>query len=151
MAKKQINKKKIEFSKIVTAVVITIFASIAVWSMGAYYTLVKLAIQSGNEILPDATLPVTCITTILGAVISYCLYQFGLKANRNKYGIDEDGQPFEEKVELRYFPATEEEIEEIKAGKLCYTPPIDDCSNCNEDFPEQTPNDCERPFDKSEC
>lgn len=43
---------------------------------------------------PDSSVAVQSLITVIGAVLSYCLYQFGLKNSRNKYGVDADGQPF---------------------------------------------------------
>lgn len=99
--KKTVKTKKlnIEFSKILTTTVIIVCSGVAIWSTIKYYLLVEVAINTGNDILPDATLPVACITTILGAVLSYSLYQFGLKNSRNRYGVDESGQPFKTAVE----------------------------------------------------
>ena len=57
--------------------------------------------------MPDATLAVTSVTTVLGALMSYLLYQAGLKNSRNKYGIDSDGQPFKK------LPSDEDKIQEI--------------------------------------
>lgn len=90
---KKLKKKKVEFSKIITAFLIAILAGYGLWSGIEYYRLAKLAIET-NSIMPDATLAVTCVTTLLGALLSYCFYQWGLKNSRNKYGIDADGQPF---------------------------------------------------------
>lgn len=86
-------KKKFEFSKLITLLVILIFAIYGVWVGIEYYALAKLAIQL-NSIMPESTLAVVCVTTILGAVLSYCLYQWGLKNSRNKYGVDPEGTPF---------------------------------------------------------
>ena len=47
---------------------------------------------------PDPELAVQSVITIVGAFLSYVLYQFGLKSSRNKYGIDPDGQPFKTKI-----------------------------------------------------
>lgn len=58
--------------------------------MFEYYGLVKLAIEIGSDILPDASLPVTCISVILGSILSYFLYQFGLKASLNKNHLKYD-------------------------------------------------------------
>lgn len=93
------NKKRVEWSKIVTGAVILFFACYGVWSGIRYYQLCKLAIEQ-DSMMPDATLAVTCVTTILAALLSYCLYQWGLKNSRNKYGIDADGQPFVTKNEI---------------------------------------------------
>jgi len=84
------SKKKIEFSKLLVIFVITILTLIGIWSIVEYYILVKLAIETNSSVLPDCTLPVTCITTILGAILTYCLYQGALKTslNKNKLSID---------------------------------------------------------------
>ena len=78
---------KTEFSKfiVITAVII------ALTNLGLYW----LAIFMGYE--PDSAVPLSSTVQIFGAILSYCLYQLGLKHSRNKYGIDENGQPFEEK------------------------------------------------------
>lgn len=89
--------KKFEFSKIITLLTILIFTLYGVWSGIEYYSLAKLAIET-NSIMPDSTLATTCVTTILGAVLAYCLYQWGLKNSRNKYGIDAEGQPFKQEA-----------------------------------------------------
>lgn len=91
--------KKFEFSKILVSIVILIVAGYGIWSGIEYYHLAKIAIAS-NSTMPEATLATTCVTTILGAVLSYCLYQWGLKNSRNKYGIDAEGQPFKQKAYL---------------------------------------------------
>lgn len=90
-------KKKFEFSKFITMLIIVIFAAYGVWSGIEYYRLARIAIEN-NSMMPDTTLAVTCVTTLLGAVLAYCLYQWGLKNSRNKYGIDSEGQPFKEKT-----------------------------------------------------
>lgn len=88
------SKKKIEFSKVLTVAVVAILTGVAIWSIIEYYMLAKLAIINCCMTLPDSTIAITCITTIFGALISYCLYQFGLKNSRNKFGVDCEGQPF---------------------------------------------------------
>lgn len=98
MAKEKPKKKKFEFAQIVTILTIIIFSAYGVWSGIEYYRLCRLAIENCST-MPDATLAVTCVTTILGAFMSYCLYQFGLKNSRNKFGIDKDGQPYTLSVE----------------------------------------------------
>lgn len=80
---------KKEFSqKLVVAVVI--FACLCV---AAYY----IAIFAGKAC--DSAIGVTALGTIVGGVLSYLLYQLGLKNSRNRYGIDTDGQPFRTKIE----------------------------------------------------
>lgn len=77
---------KKEFSKriVKTAVIVAIFNNIIYW----------VAILLGFQ--PDSSVPVTALGTIFGSILSYCLYQLGLKNSRNKYGLDSDGQPFKE-------------------------------------------------------
>lgn len=87
MNKEKKVKKKKEYSKIITSFIIMIFVSIAVWSMYEYYILVRLAIELQSVNMPDATLPVTSITTILGAAMSYFIYQGYLKGSLNKHHL----------------------------------------------------------------
>jgi len=79
---------KKEFSKIivVSAVIIAVFNIIIYW----------IAIFKGFE--PDSAMPISAMVQIFGSILSYCLYQLGLKNSRNKYGIDENGQPFKEEI-----------------------------------------------------
>lgn len=86
-------KKKVEWSKVITGIVILFFAGYGIWSGIRYYQLCVMAIEK-DSMMPDATLAVTCVTTILAALMSYCLYQWGLKNSRNKYGVDSEGEPF---------------------------------------------------------
>lgn len=90
-------KKKIETSKLMAGVVIVSFGVYGIWCGIEYYILTKLAIENNTE-MPDPTLAVTCVTTVLAALLSYCLYQFGLKNSRNKYGIGEDGEPYNKTI-----------------------------------------------------
>ena len=59
----------------------------------AYY----VAVFAGKEC--DSAIGVTALGTIVGGVLSYLLYQLGLKNSRNRYGIDADGQPYKTKIE----------------------------------------------------
>lgn len=79
---------KKEFSKtiVVTAVLIAVFNIVVYW----------IAIFKGFQ--PDSAMPISAMVQIFGAILSYCLYQLGLKNSRNKYGIDENGQPFKEEI-----------------------------------------------------
>ena len=49
--------------------------------------------------MPDSSLAVQCVVTIVGGFLSYLLYQLGLKTSRDKYGIDSEGQPYKFKQE----------------------------------------------------
>lgn len=75
---------KKEFSKmiVVVAILIAVFNIIVYW----------IAVFKGLE--PDSAMPVSSMVQIFGAILSYCLYQLGLKNSRNKYGIDANGQPY---------------------------------------------------------
>lgn len=92
MEKKNKKKKKREWSKIVTGSVIVSFGLYGIWCGFEYYRLSKLAIEN-NATPPDAVLAVTCVTTVLASLLSYCLYNGILKNSLNKNGltIDEDG------------------------------------------------------------
>ena len=81
------------------------FGAFALWCGYEYYQLAAEAIKL-NSIMPDATLAVTAMSVVVGALLSYLLYQMGLKNSRNKYGIGEDGQPFKSKVDVE--PSVEE-------------------------------------------
>ena len=85
--------KKAEWSKIITTVVSIICIIYAIWSGLEYYELMRLAIEMESAVMPDATLPVTGITTLLGSILSYLSYQAILKSslNKNKLHIDNAG------------------------------------------------------------
>lgn len=102
--------KKIEWSKLFSAVVAFAFALYGVWCGFEYYRLCQLAIETGSQ-MPDVSLAITCVTTVIASLVSYLLYQAGLKNSRNKYGIDADGQPFKEKMEDPDEEKTDEQTE----------------------------------------
>lgn len=79
---------KKEFSKmvVVTAVLIAVFNIIVYW------------VAAFKGLMPDSALPISAMVQIFGSILSYCLYQLGLKNSRNKYGVDENGQPFKQKI-----------------------------------------------------
>ena len=77
-----------EFSKFIVIVAVII----ALVNNGVYWW----AIFKGYE--PDSAVPISAMVQIFGAILSYCLYQLGLKNSRNKYGIDENGQPYKEET-----------------------------------------------------
>ena len=89
--------KKIEFSKAACAISSGLFMLFGVWMVVRYYSLVKLAIENNSSSLPDAALPIAGVTFVFSPLLSYLLYQWGLKNSRNKYGVDETGQPFKKR------------------------------------------------------
>lgn len=86
-------KKKFEWSKFFCTAVAAFFGLYGIWCGIEYYRLCKLAIETFST-MPDSTLAVTSLTTVIASLLSYLLYQMGLKNSRNKYGIDSDGVPF---------------------------------------------------------
>jgi len=96
-AKKAI--KKIEWSKKFSALIALGFGIYGIWCGVKYYQLCEKAIDTMG-IMPDSTLAVTCVGTVIASLVSYLLYQAGLKNSRNKYGIDADGQPFNMRNDL---------------------------------------------------
>ena len=101
-------KNKIEWSKLLCTIIAIGFGIFAIWCGIEFYSLCRLAIELNSE-MPDVTLAVTAMTTVIGALLSYLLYQMGLKNSRNKYGISEDGTPFASKADIE---ASIEELEE---------------------------------------
>ena len=100
MARRKMTKKqKKEFSKIMCVIAFVIFLAIGLWMIFEYYHLMKLAIEAGTGVMPDSALPIAGITFILSPLISYLVYQFGLKNSRNKYGVDENGEPYQRLIE----------------------------------------------------
>lgn len=98
-------KKKAEWSKKLCGIIVFFFGVFAIWCGYEYYNLAKQAIEL-NSIMPDVTLAVTAMSVVIGAVLSYLLYQMGLKNSRNKYGVREDGVPFKLRVDVE--PSVEE-------------------------------------------
>lgn len=90
--------KKIEWSKKFCGLVAFGFGIYGVWCGIEYYNLVRIAMEYGT-VVPDVTLAVVSVTTVIASLISYLLYQAGLKNSRNKYGVDADGQPYRVKQE----------------------------------------------------
>ena len=88
--------KKFEWSKFFCTAIALIFAVYGIWCGIEYYRLCRLAIETFST-MPDVTLAVTNVTTVIASLLSYLLYQAGLKNSRNKYVIDSDGQPFKTK------------------------------------------------------
>ena len=91
--KKHSSKKKIEFSKILSVIVIGILTGVAIYSIVEYYVLLEKAIENDSPVMLDAALPIASVTSILAVVLSYCLYQGLLKSslNKHKLSIGEDG------------------------------------------------------------
>lgn len=106
-------KKKVEWSKKLCSLIAFSFGAFALWCGWEYYYLTEEAIKL-NSIMPDPTLAVTAMSVVIGALLSYLLYQMGLKNSRNKYGIDENGQPFKSKVDVE--PSVEE-CEEMESDE----------------------------------
>lgn len=88
---KRVKRKKFEWSKFITTIVCIICTVISVWCIYTYFELCKLAIMYNSMSMPDATLPVTSITALLGSILSYLIYQATLKnsLNKNKLNIDD--------------------------------------------------------------
>jgi len=103
------NKKKIEKS-FICLVAILLFGMTCVVT---YYVAIFM------EKSCDPIVATTSLTTIIGGLLSYFLYQFGLKNSRNKYGVDETGQPFKLQIneEVNNEPEEDniEDEEEIEA------------------------------------
>lgn len=93
-SKRVLQKKKAEFSKRVCATAALAFFFLGAWMVWRYYELMELAIQEMAPVAPDAALPIAGITFIFSPIVSYLVYQFGLKNSRNKYGVDENGEPY---------------------------------------------------------
>ena len=87
--------KKFEFSKLICGIILVVIGLTGVFTIFFHEYLQYLSIQAGGSYIPSDTLPVTCVSVILGTFASYCLYQLGLKISRNKYNIDSDGVPYD--------------------------------------------------------
>lgn len=101
--------KKIEFSKLLCGGAFVALLILGVWMVVRYYSLAQAAIDGGSINMPDAALPIAGLTMIISPILSYVLYQFGLKNSRNKYGVDADGIPYKQKIEY-------EGVEEMEEG-----------------------------------
>ena len=99
-----------EWSKKFAGIIALGLGIYGIWCGFKYYELCELAIEY-NSIMPDATLAVTSVSTVIASLMSYLLYQMGLKNSRNKYGIDSEGQPF------KRLPTEEDKIEEMTADE----------------------------------
>lgn len=92
--------KKFEWSKLWMALIVLYGIGCGV----AYYAAVFM------DKMVESALAVQAVITILGGYMSYLMYQFGLKNSRNKYGIDNEGVPYSQKVSDSY---EENECEEV--------------------------------------
>lgn len=110
--KRKKTKLKIEWSKFLASAIALMFGVVGIWSMIRYYQLVELSITEQSTVAPDPGVAVACVTTVIGALMSYLLYQAGLKNSRNKYGVDPEGQPFKTKNETQSVEESEEESAE---------------------------------------
>lgn len=102
-------KKKIEFSKLLCGLILAVSGGVGIYTIIKYFSLVEYAIATGAQVIPDGTVPVAAISIIVSAFVSYCMYQFGLKNSRNKYGIDETGQPYKTSVDYQETETDEDE------------------------------------------
>lgn len=78
------NKKKWEKSAIFCAVILLT----GILFVALYY----IAIFTDHEC--DSAVAVQSMITVIGAILAYNMYNYGLKNSRNKYGVDETGQPY---------------------------------------------------------
>ena len=99
---------QMEWSKKFAGIIALSLGLYGIWCGIRYYQLCELAIEY-NTIMPDVTLAVTSVTTVIASLMSYLLYQMGLKNSRNKYGIDSEGHPF------RKMPTQDEKLQEQTA------------------------------------
>lgn len=92
--KKRKKKKnnKFEWSKLWMALIVLYGIGCGV----AYYAAVFI------DKPVDPSLAIQAVVTIIGAFLSYLIYQFGCKNSRNRYGVDSEGVPFKQRVEDMY-------------------------------------------------
>lgn len=84
--------KKFEWSKLWMALIVLYGIGCGI----AYYAAVFM------DKTVDPALAVQAVVTILGGYMSYLMYQFGLKNSRNKYGVDNEGTPYSQRVDNMY-------------------------------------------------
>lgn len=77
-------KKKIEWSKLFATIIAIVIGGYGIWCGVEYYRLVKIAMEMESPIMPDSTLAVTCVTAVIGTLLTYLLYQGALKTSLNK-------------------------------------------------------------------
>ena len=97
MNKKVKKKKKTETSKILCVVCLAVFLTLTVFSVVSYHINELVAIRNGAE-APSATIPLALVWADVGFYLSYCGYNGFLKNSRNKYGVDNNGQPYQQQV-----------------------------------------------------
>lgn len=91
-------KKKHEWSKVFSAIVAGVLGVYGVWCGIKYYQLCKLAIESGSMVAPDPTLAVTAVTVVISSLLSYLIYQWGLKSSLNKHHLMIDSAGLVKKI-----------------------------------------------------
>ena len=87
MKKQNKERKKIEWSKLFAALIALIIGGYGIWCGIEYYILIKLAMENESDVMPDSTLAVTCVTAVLGCLLTYLLYQGALKTSLNKHHL----------------------------------------------------------------
>lgn len=85
-------KKKFEWSKFICGLIVLYgIANGVVYNVAVFM-----------DKMPDSSLAVQSIITIVGGYMSYLFYQFGLKNSRNKFGIDSEGNPYKQNIADMY-------------------------------------------------
>ena len=100
--KRLFKTKKREFSKGVCAVTVAVFTIVALFSIIDFHRLQTLAIEMNAASMPTPEVPVRLIECVVVVILGYCGYQLGLKGSRNRYGIDETGVPYSERIKEIY-------------------------------------------------
>lgn len=86
--KKRFVQDKVEWSKIMCGLIVLYGVANGI----IYYIAIFM------DKMPDSALAVQSVITIIGGYMSYLLYQFGLKNSRNKFGIDSEGNPYQQTI-----------------------------------------------------
>lgn len=94
---KKTKKKKVETHKKLCGICLAVLLPLTVFSVVAYFYAELAAIRSGAE-APSAIIPLALIWADVGFYLSYCGYNGFLKNSRNKYGVDNNGQPYQQQV-----------------------------------------------------
>ena len=98
---KRKRKRKFEWSKFICGLIVLYGVA-----NGVLYNIAVFM-----DKMPDSSLAVQSVTTIIGGYLSYLVYQFGLKNSRNKFGIDSEGNPYSQKISDMYGKDDDENIE----------------------------------------